>query len=246
MIKLGKVAYLNTLPMFYRLLGYEIIQKHPSELFSMLKADKIDIGILSSAVYLSDKNQYDFVEGISISGKKMVCSVLLFLKDSDIKNVYLTNNSVASRVLTRWYIEHILKLNPHYVEEEEKADTILYIGDKAIEESTKYYTNIIDLGEEWYKAYNLGFVFALLTYKKSNPNIRYFNKLQEDIIGSIDYFYQKLKNDEIEEDVYKQYNFVDKTFFRKYFLDCLDLGLGKEQKESLAIFEGFVKKFGLT
>ena len=245
MIKVGKVSYLNTLPMFYRLSGYEIVEGHPSELFRMLQEDKIDIGILSSAVYLQDKEKYAYLDGVSISGKKMVCSVLLFLKADHIKNVYLTKASVTSRVLARWYIEHVLNLNPNYVEDESAADTILYIGDKAIKESrSKDYKHIIDLAEEWYKEYKAGFVFALFTYKRSNPNS--FERLKEDVIKSIDIFYEKLKNNDLEQDILKQYSFVDGDFFRKYFLECLDLGLKEEQKRSLDIFDGFVKRFGLT
>ncbi len=245
MIKVGKVSYLNTLPMFYKLLGYEIVEGHPSELFKMLEEDKIDIGILSSAVYLKDKDKYAYLDSVSISGKEMVCSVLLFLKEDYIKNVYLTKDSVTSRVLTRWYIEHILKLAPNYVENEEEADTILYIGDKAIKEkNTNKYKHKIDLGEEWFKEYKAGFVFALFTYKKSNPNS--FEKLKEDVIYSINIFYEKLKNNALEKELFTKYNFVKEDFFRTYFLECLDLGLDENHKRSLDIFESFVKRFGLT
>ena len=245
MIRVGKVSYLNTLPMFYNISNYEIIEGHPSELFKMLEEDKIDIGILSSAVYLKDKDKYAYLDGISISGKEMVCSVLLFLKEDHIKNVYLTKDSVTSRVLTRWYVEEILKLKPNYVDEEEKADTILYIGDKAIKEyHSKAYKKIVDLGEEWFKRYGVGFVFALFTYKK-NP-VKSFDKLKEDVINSINLFYEKLKNNSLEDEIFKKYDFVDIGFFRKYFFECLDLGLREDQKRSLSIFEDFVKRFDLT
>ncbi|ACG56838.1 protein of unknown function DUF178 [Hydrogenobaculum sp. Y04AAS1] len=245
MIKVGKVSYLNTLPMFYNLLNYEIIEGHPSELFKMLEEDKIDIGILSSAVYLKDKDKYTYLDGVSISGKKMVCSVLLFLKEDYVKNVYLTKDSVTSRILTRWYVEEILKLKPNYVDDEEKADTILYIGDKAIKEyCSNAYKKIVDLGEEWFKRYGVGFVFALFTYKKRS--VKSFDKLKEDVINSINFFYEKLKNNSLENEIFKKYDFVDIDFFRKYFLECLDLGLREGHKRSLEIFEGFVKRFGLT
>lgn len=246
MIKIGKVSYLNTLPMFYNLSGYEIIQDHPSKLFNLLESNIVDIGILSSAVYLSDKEKYAFVEDLSISGRRMVCSVLLFLKKAYIKNVYLTEASITSRVLTKWYIEHILNLKPHYTTDPNQADTILYIGDKALKErKTDGYINIIDLGEEWYKAYSKSFVFALLTYKKENKNSKYFDELKNDIKHSIDSFYKKLKNDELEEHIYNQYDFVSKSFFKTYFLDCLDLSLQREHIASLDIFESFVKRFGI-
>jgi len=245
MMKVGKVSYLNTLPMFYKLSGYEVIEGHPSELFKMLEEDKIDIGILSSAVYLSNKDKYDYLDGISISGKKMVCSVLLFLKTDHIKNVYLTKASVSSRVLTIWYLEHILKLKPNYVEKEDEADTILYIGDKAIKEAhSKNYKTVIDLGEEWFKQYAVGFVFALFIYKKDK--MMPFEQLKNAINSSIDIFYQKLKNETLEPDIFDRYNFVGKPFFKKYFLECLDLGFGDNQKRSLELFGDFVKRFGLV
>lgn len=241
MIRVGQVAYLNTLPMFYNLEGYEIVKGHPSELFNMLEEDKIDVGILSSAVCLSNKDKYDYIDGISISGKKMVGSVLLFLKAQDIRRVYLTKASVTSRILAKWYIEYVLNIKPVYVEEENQADTLLYIGDKALSESkTPSYNTVIDLAREWYDKYGVGFVFALLTYKRSNK--KDFIKLKKDMISSINLFYEKLRNNNI---VYKD-NLVDKEFFKKYFTECLDLGLKEPHKHSLEIFESFVKRFGLT
>jgi len=66
------------------------------------------------------------------------------------------------------------------------------------------------------------------------------------VINSINFFYEKLKNNSLENEIFKKYDFVDIDFFRKYFLECLDLGLREGHKRSLEIFEGFVKRFGLT
>ena len=54
MIKVGKVSYLNTMPLFYKCDGSEtvLVEGHPSELVDRLRKGEIKAGIVSSVEYL--------------------------------------------------------------------------------------------------------------------------------------------------------------------------------------------------
>ncbi len=243
MIKIGKVMYLNTYPMFYKLEGYPFIEDHPSNLVKKFLNREIDAGILSSALYLYKKQDFFFLDDISISGKDRVCSVLLFskkeikdIKDSD--EIYLTEDSISSKILAITFLEDFYNKRPLYVKSfNDNITALLLIGDKAIKFKNENFPFIYDLGSMWYEKFYLPFVFALFTVRKELLNSNIIKKLKQDIKYSIDLFYKDLKANKIE---IKEW---DKTFLDYYFNDCLDLTLQDKHLESLAIYEKYVIKF---
>jgi chorismate dehydratase len=86
MFKVGKVSYLNTVPLFYRFEDpkIELVEGEPSYLVSLLKDGKIHAGIVSSVEYLFNRSQYRVVPGLCIASKQRVCSVLLFSRKTTI------------------------------------------------------------------------------------------------------------------------------------------------------------------
>lgn len=84
MLRVGKISYLNLLPVFHSLDRitvpghYEIIESFPSALNHMLRDGQLDVSPSSSIEYLRDKDGYGYLEGHSISSRGAVKSILLF------------------------------------------------------------------------------------------------------------------------------------------------------------------------
>ncbi|MFN3946912.1 MAG: menaquinone biosynthesis protein, partial [Aquificaceae bacterium] len=164
MIKVGRVNYLNTLPLFYRWdQKVLLVDGHPSQLVQLLRKGEIQAGIVSSVEYLINREDYILVPDVSISSKERACSVLIFSKRpfEDVESLYLTPASLTSKWLALYILERAYKRKPKVVEDKDKAQAILLIGDEAIKEKlSNKWPYIYDLGEEWYKLHQLPFVFA--------------------------------------------------------------------------------------
>jgi chorismate dehydratase len=78
MFKVGKVSYLNTIPLFYRFENQiiELVEGELSYLVSLLRDGKIHAGIVSSVEYLFNRSQYRLVPGLlhSLQAKGLLCS----------------------------------------------------------------------------------------------------------------------------------------------------------------------------
>ncbi|HIQ31291.1 MAG TPA: hypothetical protein EYH49_03905, partial [Aquifex aeolicus] len=66
-MRVGKVSYLNAMPLFYSLRGFEIVEGHPSYLVKLLRSGEIDAGIVSSVEYFFNPQDYYVLPDISIS-----------------------------------------------------------------------------------------------------------------------------------------------------------------------------------
>jgi len=226
MFKVGKVSYLNTLPLFYSLEGFEIVEGVPSELVQKLRNGEIQAGIVSSVEYLFNPQDYLILSGISISSKGSVCSVKLFSKEpmENIREVSITKASLTSRYLLSYLFEKKYGFLP---EENPDAHAKLLIGDEAMD--VEGYDFVYDLGEEWFKIHRLPFVFALFLVRR-DTNIGEAKRLRKEIKKGIKKFFDEglgnVKN--------KEY----------YFRNCLDYSLGREHIRSLRIFyEYLAQKF---
>ncbi|NAZ07073.1 MAG: hypothetical protein GU344_03840 [Thermocrinis sp.] len=234
MFKVGKVSYLNTVPLFYRFEDpkIELVEGEPSYLVSLLKDGKIHAGIVSSVEYLFNRSQYRVVPRLCIASKQRVCSVLLFSKRPvlEIKSVYLTPASLTSKILCKHLLEDVYKLKPEYVESRESADALLLIGDDALyEKRLGKFEYVYDLAEEWHKVYSLPFVFALfLVRKDADPSL---DRLIEELaLRSIKAFYEDFAQGRVEVEDFSRDELKD------YFYHCIDYFLDEEKERSLEIF----------
>jgi len=226
MFKVGKVSYLNTLPLFYSLEGFDIVEGVPSELVEKLRKGEIQAGIVSSVEYFFNPEKYFILSGISISSRGSVCSVKLFSNEpiEKIKEVNITKASLTSKELLFYLFEKKFGFTPT---ENQRAEAKLLIGDEAMEE--KDYKFVYDLGEEWFKLHKLPFVFALFLVRRDS-NLSKAKTLKKEIKKSIKAFFERgISGIENEE----------------YFKNCLDYSLSKDHLKSLRIFYTFLsKKFG--
>ncbi len=242
MYRIGRVEYLNSLPLFYKWDDPQMnfIKGHPSHLVTMLRKGEIHAGIVSSVEYLINPQKYVYVPSISISSKEKVCSVGIFSKKpiQYARKVYLTGNSLTSKYLCFYVLEHIYGLKPIYTEERNDVDALLLIGDEALEEKKKgNYPHFYDLAYEWYKVNKLPFVFALFLVRRE-----YAHTLVEKIYDlckrSLYAFFEDLRLGRVSVLGYSQEE------LREYFLECLSNGLSDLEAESLRIFSKFLKERG--
>ena len=174
MIKVGKVGYLNTLPLFYKWDTSQtvLVEGHPSELVDRLRKGELHAGIVSSVEYLFHKEDYLIVPKVCIASRERACSVLIFSNRplEDIKSLYLTPASLTSKELAMYVVKVIYGNSPELVKDRSKADAIMLIGDEAmIEKSLGKWQYVYDLGEEWFKRHRLPFVFALFLVRRDAP-----------------------------------------------------------------------------
>ncbi|WP_448584423.1 menaquinone biosynthesis protein [Thermocrinis sp.] len=240
MFKIGKVSYLNTLPLFYKFEDpkIELIEGHPSELVSLLRSGKIQAGIVSSVEYMFHPDQYRIISNLSISSKERVCSVAIFSNKplEEAKKVYLTPLSLTSKYLCFYILEEIYKLSPSYTENREEADALLFIGDEALSiKSQNKYPYTYDLAQEWFKVHKLPFVFALFLVRSDAPH--YLDELIKNLASlSLETFYKDLEEGKIEIDGYS------KEELKEYFTECLSNSLGEKELLSMEIFKRFLEK----
>ncbi|WP_448588522.1 menaquinone biosynthesis protein [Thermocrinis sp.] len=240
MYKIGKVSYLNTLPLFYKFTDpeLELVEGHPSHLVSLLRKGEIQAGIVSSVEYILHPELYRIVPDVSISSKEKVCSVLLFSHKpiEGVKKIYLTPASLTSKYLCFYLLEEIHQLKPIYTENREEADALLLIGDEALSTKRKgKYAYTYDLAQEWYKLHKLPFVFALFLVRKEMPE-DLDRRIRELCLVSIEAFYKDLKEGKVKVEGYSQEE------LEEYFGECLNNSFGRDEMLSLEIFKKFIEK----
>jgi len=186
MLKVGKIEYINVLPVYFGFIDkavpfkYKFVEEVPSELNLLLREGKIDISPISSYEFITQSDKYYLFPDFSISSFGKVKSVL-FLSKVPIhqlhkKDVWLTKSSMTSKALIKYILKAKYGVEPHYYFYSMKegnlpknATAVLSIGDDAFKlVKNKNYKFIYDLGQEWHNMYKLPFVFAVWAVKKES------------------------------------------------------------------------------
>ncbi|WP_333784138.1 menaquinone biosynthesis protein [Thermocrinis sp.] len=242
MFKVGKVSYLNTLPLFYKFEDprVELVEGHPSELVNLLRIGKIQAGIVSSVEYLFHPHRYRIIPDVSISSKEKVCSVAILSKKpiQEIKKVHLTPASLTSKYLCFYILEEVYKLRPLYTKNRKEAEALLLIGDEALlAKKQGKYPYIYDLAQEWYKVHKLPFVFALFLVRSDTPN--QLDEIIKNLVSiSLKVFYTDLKEGKVDISGYSRKE------LEEYFTECLNNSFGERELLSMNIFKKFLESRG--
>ncbi|NOY64646.1 MAG: menaquinone biosynthesis protein [Nitrospirae bacterium] len=200
MIKIGRIPFLNLLPIFYYLEKYcserySFLSGVPSEVNDYLRKGVLDISPSSSIEYLRDPESYRIIPGHSISSTGPVKSIYLFtkkpLKEIAGEVVLHTYKSETATALLKIICERFYCMGCKYKESrlplKEGLDITsgyLLIGDEAmIEFKNNQLYHVYDLGEIWYKETGLPFVFALWITRKDLTDETIMH-LREDLNGA--------------------------------------------------------------
>ncbi len=253
MLKVGKIEYLNTVPVYYGFIegvvdssGVEFVEDVPSELNRLLNEGFLDVSVISSYEYIQNSEKYLLLPDLSISAEKRVVSVL-FLSTVPIhqlhrKDVWITRSSMTSKELLKYLLREVYGVEPNFYYYSMKENTlprnpraVLAIGDDALKlMKMKKFPFVYDLAEEWFNLTGLPFVFALWAARRDS-----YERKKEEVIS----FYSKL----IESRNYgeKHYEEICNKYAPKLglpeklctsYLSCLNFHLGKKEIESLKVF----------
>src|SRR6478672_13720475 len=159
MIRLGRIAYANMAPVFFRVdAEYEEVTGVPTELNRRLVAGELDTAPISSIEYARHADTLLLLPRLCVSSEGAVDSIQLVsrLPLDAIRTVGVTPESATSVVLTK-----VLLPGASHVPLGEPADAKLLIGDAALKSAFEDPTPHYDLGRLWLERTGLPMVFAV-------------------------------------------------------------------------------------
>ncbi len=166
-LRIGTVSYLNSVPLNEGLYDHpevDLRQYVPSRLARELADGTVDVGLVPVVEALRHGG-YRIFPDAAIGCVGEVLSVKLFsnVPLADIRSVRLDPSSRTSNALTRVLLEGTYALSPRYLNADhpdEPADATVIIGDPVLRRTEKAHAEL-DLGQAWYDATGLPFVFAV-------------------------------------------------------------------------------------
>jgi chorismate dehydratase len=247
-IKVGVVSYLNTRPLVYGLKlppiadEIDLIEETPARLADLLLNDKIDVGLVPTAVIPQLKESF-IASDYCIGTETEVASVCLFSEVplDEIQKVYLDHESRSSTALLRWlmrdswgiYPEIIQATDDSYRKQITGTTAGLVIGDRAFEQR-RISTFIYDLASEWRAITGLPFVFAAWISNKPLPEsfVTKFNEANAVGLNHID---------EIVAE--QQFELFD---LRKYYSLHMSYKLDKRKIDGMRLFLQYIDEQDLV
>lgn len=187
-LRLGKLTYLNNLPMYYHFFDQHpelkescsLVEGNPFTLNALIREGKIELSVISSIEYARNTNKYLILPDLSISSVGAVRSVLFFcqrpleeLGDLAEPSILITSDSETSVALLKIILAQkgikplfirgqIPKENEPLAALGHNFSCLLVIGDRALQlQETSPFPLVYDLGELWQKMTGLPFVYAL-------------------------------------------------------------------------------------
>jgi len=200
---LGHIDYLNLLPF------YQFLKK---------KGIKVKKSYPRKINYLFEKKRVDAAFISSIKAKNKKCLDIGIVANKKVKTVLVCKGegedkeSETSNVLAK-----VLKIEGKVI-----------IGDKAFKEK-----NCIDLANEWYKKYNLPFVFAVFC---TNKNHQKYKKLAKEFLK---------KNQKVPYYILKKYTTKNNISFKEakeYLQEIIYYKIDWKETKSLKKFWELTKK----
>jgi len=260
-IRIGKITYTNTWPIFHfldfnNLEGkVSLIPQIPAQLNQAMRKGDIDIGAISSFAYAESFNDYYLLPNLSVSALGKVNSILLFskkpLKELNNSTIALPNSSATSinllKIILHYYeriTPNYFVLNPNLNNMMENADAALLIGDDAIKAKRINHTYLVyDLGEEWFNRTKKWMTFAVFAVRKQ---IIDYN---QDLLNEIYLRFLQSKKEglmKIEEIIAEAINVVGgENFFWTSYFNNLSYDLTTEQISGLNYYFRLAKEIGL-
>jgi chorismate dehydratase len=159
MIRLGRISYVNMVPVFYGLeADVEEIEGVPTELNRMLLDGEIDVAPIPSIEYARNADRLRLLPRLCVSSEGAIDSIQLVTRIpfGSVGSVAVTPESATSVVLVRILLPHA-EIVPLGID----ADATLLIGDAALRSGFEDPTPHYDLGRLWLERTGLPMVFAV-------------------------------------------------------------------------------------
>jgi chorismate dehydratase len=181
MIRLGRIAYANMAPVFFRVdVEYEEVAGVPTELNRRLIAGELDTAPISSIEYARHADTLRLLPRLCVSSEGAVDSIQLVSKLplEAIRTVAVTPESATSVVLTK-----VLLPDAEHVPLDEPAEAKLLIGDAALKSAFEDPIPHHDLGRLWLERTGLPMVFAV--WAAPEPTSPELPELEEALVASV-------------------------------------------------------------
>jgi len=187
MNRLGRIGYLNVLPIYHPLEagwlrhGFTFTSGPPAELNRMIRAGGLDLSSVSSVEYARHPERYLLLPDLAIASRGPVKSVLLLsrvpVETLDGKPLLVTSESHTSAALLRIVLSRVHGVAPRYETAPHsirqalalghEAPAVLAIGDEALSLRTDArFPHQLDLGEVWRGWTGLPFVFGVWVVRR--------------------------------------------------------------------------------
>jgi chorismate dehydratase len=180
-LRLGRIAYANMAPVFYRL-DADVVEVVgvPTELNRALLTDEIDIAPISSVEYARHAGRLRLLPRLCVSSEGAVDSIQLVSRAplEHVRSVAVSPESATSVVLTK-----VLLPEAGHVPLGQRADAKLLIGDAALQSAFEDPTPHYDLGRLWLERTGLPMVFAVWAARE--PVVDGLAELEDALVASI-------------------------------------------------------------
>jgi chorismate dehydratase len=180
-IRLGRIAYVNMAPVFFRLdADVEEVPGVPTALNRQIVDRELDIAPISSIEYARHAQRLRILPRLCVSSEGAVDSIQLVSKVplEHVQSVAVTPESATSVVLTR-----VLLPEATHVPLDQQADARLLIGDAALKSAFEDPTPHYDLGRLWRERTGLPMVFAV--WAAPEPLAEGLLELEEALVASV-------------------------------------------------------------
>ena len=181
MIRLGRIAYVNMAPVFYRVEApYDEISGVPTALNRCLLGGECDLAPISSIEYARHAERLRILPRLCVSSEGAVDSIQLVSKFplEQVRRVAVTPESATSVVLTK-----VLLPEAEHVPLADDADAKLLIGDAALKSAFEDPTPHYDLGRLWLERTGLPMVFAV--WAAPEPVADGIAELEDALVASV-------------------------------------------------------------
>lgn len=179
-VRLGKIGYLNILPVYHPLESgviansFEIVSGPPAKLNRLMASGGLHISSMSSIEYARRPENYVLIPNLAIGSRGPVGSVMLLSRepvtDLDGKTILVSSQTHTSAALLRVLMREYLRLDVNYetgdatsmLGQDLRPDAILAIGDECLTlRSHPDYPYTMDLGDAWLQWTGLPFIFGV-------------------------------------------------------------------------------------
>lgn len=202
MVRLGKVAFLNCVPLYHALergetpdgLRVTIVSASPVELTALLLAGELDLGPMPLADYARHPERFLVLPDLSISSDGPAGSILLVANRPLPRGkvtVALPDDSSTSSLLLRLLAPDVLPKRevtwvvraPDATAMLEQADAALLIGDRALRASVEHPDWVLaDLGKVWKRRTGLPMVFAVFAIRRKLAGAAWITPLRDSLV----------------------------------------------------------------
>ena len=241
MIRLGRIAYVNMAPVFYRVEAeVEEVQGVPTALNRMLVTGELDTAPISSIEYARHADTLRLLPRLCVASEGAVDSIQLVSRVplERVRTVAVTPESATSVALTKVLLAEAEQA-PLDAYETGEAEAKLLIGDAALRSAFEDPTPHHDLGRLWLERTGLPMVFAV--WACPEPLAQGLAELEDALVSSVRL--ARAEPEQLAHEAAERYGYPA-GFLARYF-EKLRYRFGPRERAGLYTFLELARDAGL-